>query len=169
MLGDDDDEDLTALVAACSNQVEGPSMVDKRAGPQQTPGQKEPAPVPVVAGGSVLDPTVRALLEQNNQLMEMVRQNQGGGESTKRKERNEVSHSPEEPVMLFDEAYHLEDDGHEKLDLRLRQRLRPINADPSAYWVKGAFKTVDRPIRGAALYLEHLMPNHVNEKTICMH
>ena len=78
-----------------------------------------------MAGLGTLDPTFKALLEQNNQLMEMVRQSQGG-ESAKCKERNEVSHSPEEPVMLFDEAYHLEDDGHEKLDLRMRQCLRPI-------------------------------------------
>ena len=163
MLGDDE-EDLRELVEACSNQVERPDIRDRDAVSRQQP----PVASTSAGGAGGIDPTVKALLEQNNQLMEMVRQAKDG-ESSKRKERQEVSHSPEEPIMLFDEAYHLEDDGHEKLDLKLRQRLRQINADPTTYWIKGAFKTVDRPIRGAALYMEHLMPNHINEKTICMH
>ena len=31
------------------------------------------------------------------------------------------------------------------------------------------FKTVDLPIRVVALFMEHLLPNHINKKTICMH
>ena len=166
MLGDDE-EDLAALVAACSNQVDRPDVIDLDREPSQNQARVGNRQAPPPAAAHALDHTVRALIEQNNQLMELVRQTHGG-EPSKRKEQ-QVSHAPEEAVMLYDEAYHLEDDGQDKLDLVLRQKLRQINADPAVYWKKGAFKTVDRPIRGSALYLDHLMPNHVNEKTICMH
>ena len=112
-----------------------------------------------------LDPTVRALLDQNNRLMEMMKQQ--SDEPSKRKEKDDVNYSTQNPVMFFNEAYRIEDDAHEKIDTFLRQNLRPINVDPATYWTKSAFKRVDRPIRGSALYLEHIMPTHVNENTIC--
>ena len=59
-----------------------------------------------------MDPTVRALIDQNNRLMEMVRHK--GEESSKRKAKEEVSYAAQEPVMLFYEAYKIEDDAHEK-------------------------------------------------------
>ena len=81
MLGGDDDDDLAALVEACSNQVDRPpDLMDKEdsrtraSTPQKTPGQ--PAEV---GGAKGVDPTIRALLEQNTQLMAMVRQSQGQG------------------------------------------------------------------------------------------
>ena len=108
---------------------------------------------------------MRALIDQNNRLMEMVKQQTE--EPAKRKEREEVSYATQEPVLLFYESYQIEDDAHDKIDTFLRQNLRPINVDPATYWTKTAFKRVDRPIRGSALYLEHIMPTHVNENTIC--
>ena len=68
---------------------------------------------------------------------------------------------------MFKESYDVEDDAHEKVDVVLRQRLRPINADPESYWKKGSFKECERPILGSSLYLEHVMPGSVNEATIC--
>ena len=166
--GDDDEEELAELVAACSNQVEQPAMVDLPPvldSPQGLPRPLRPGPQLTVE----LDPTVRALLDQNTQLMNLVRQQSQGGEPEKKRLRAEVSYTPGEPVMLFYEAYRLEDDGHDKIDTHLRQTLRPINVCPSTYYTKGAFSRVDRPILGSALYLEHIMPNNVNESTICKH
>ena len=53
------------------------------------------------------------------------------------------------------------------MDTVLRQKLKPINACPKTYWVKGAFRQVEWPILGASLFLEHIMLGGVNEGTIC--
>jgi hypothetical protein len=45
----------------------------------------------------------------------------------------------------------------------------PVMLCPKDYWKKGAFLSVDGPIRGASLFLEHLMSGTVNEGTICKH
>ena len=89
-------------------------------------------------------------------------------EATKRKNKEESTTTPQEPIMILEESYRIEDDGHETLDTKLRQRLRPINADPKVWWVKGAFNRVESPVLGASLYTEHLMPGMVAEKTILM-
>ena len=172
--GDEDDEDLQELISACRNQVEAPAVISQEShgglGDQQQEASGEcsqsgQVQIHAQASASFMDPTVRALIDQNNRLMEMVRHK--GEESSKRKAKEEVSYAAQEPVMLFYEAYKIEDDAHEKIDTFLRQSLRPINVDPSTYWTKEAFKRVDRPIRGSALYLEHIMQVHVNEVTIC--
>ena len=68
---------------------------------------------------------------------------------------------------IFKETYKIDDDAHDKIDTRLCQRLRPINADPKTYWKRGAFSRVDSPILGSTMYMEHLMPGSVNEATVC--
>ena len=55
-----------------------------------------------------LDPTVRALLDQNNRLMEMMKQQ--SDEPSKRKEKDDVNYSTQDSVMFFNEAYRIEDD-----------------------------------------------------------
>ena len=168
MLGGDEDN-LDDLIEACRNQVEGPEV---RANPQSSGSAQPGGPddgegyQAVPSQSRALDPTVQALLDQNNRLMqELVKQRQA--EPTKRKEKSEVSYAPQEAVMLYYESYRIEDDAETKIDTHLRQNLRPINSDPMEYWTKGAFKQVDRPIRGSAMYLEHIMPGHVNESTTC--
>ena len=114
--------------------------------------------------------SISSVLQQSNQLMAMMMRKDGeskGEEDTSRKRKlKEDNHSPEEPIMLL-ESYRLEDDTHQTKDFKLRQRLRPINVDPAAYWVKGTFRQVDRPILGALLYTEHIMPGYINELTAC--
>ena len=112
---------------------------------------------------------MQVMLEQNHKLIELMskQQQQSSEEGHKRKFRDEVNFAVQGPTLLLEPNYRLEDDAHVKLDLSLRQKLRPINADPTTYWVKEAFKRVDRPILGSSLYLEHLMPGFVNEATIC--
>ena len=109
------------------------------------------------------------MLQQTSKLIEIIsNQHQRTEEDgQKRKKGEEINYNPQEPVLLFEESYKIEDDGHNKIDTSLRQRLRPINTDPAEWWVKGAFKRVDRPILGAALYLEYLIPGSVNEWTHC--
>jgi hypothetical protein len=86
--------------------------------------------------------------------------------SSKRKASTEISYHPQEPFLFLEESYKIEDDAHEKIDTILRQRLRPINVDPKQYWVKGAFKQVERPIIGA-VFLDHILGGTVAESTIC--
>ena len=126
-------------------------------------------------GGSNI--MMKAMMEQHDKTMHLmlsvIRGKTDGNEreeehSVKRKNRDEPSMTPQEPIMFLEESYRIEDDGHETLDTKLRQKLRPINADPKAWWVKGAFNRVESPVLGASLYTEHLMPGVVAEKTIVM-
>ena len=119
---------------------------------------------------------MQAMMQQHNRTMNImlsvIRDKTDGKEKDepngKRKSKEEPSMTPQEPVMFLDEAYRIEDNGHDTLDTKLRQKLRPINADPKEWWVKGAFNRVETPILGASLYTEHLMPGAVAEKTIVM-
>ena len=86
MLGrDDDEEELAELVAACSNQVEQPDMfIDSPPvlnSPRGLVQSQRQTPQFTVE----LDPTVRALLHQNTQLMNSVRQ-QTQGDSQRRRD-----------------------------------------------------------------------------------
>ena len=73
--------------------------------------------------------SISSVLQQSNQLMAMMMRKDGeskGEEDTSRKRKlKEDNHSPEEPIMLLEESYRLEDDAHQTIDFKLRQRLRP--------------------------------------------
>ena len=88
---------------------------------------------------------------------------------SRKRQRDEGDIKPQEPVTVSLENYKVEDDAHDKIDFKLRQLLRPINADPKEYWQKFCFKSVERPILGSAVFLEHLMAGTINEKTLCKH
>jgi hypothetical protein len=185
MLGGEEDDDLDALVRSVVGQVDGPPPHRE----VEEGAQRDPPPVSTrvggpstVAGGGDVWATLlaeqadtnRRQQEMQQQLMTMltvreaakIAEEDGGG---KRKSREDISYQPQEPVHFLDEAYKIDDDGHDKVDTMLRQRLRQINADPKVYWKKGSFKQVDRPILGASLYLEHIRPGSVAESTICKH
>ena len=83
----------------------------------------------------------------------------------KRRHKEELSYETQDPVLLLLENYKVEDDSHETLDTSLRQQLRPINADPTTYWTKGAFKQVERPIY--IPYIDHICLGNVHEGTLC--
>ena len=176
MLGGDEEDNLEDLIADCNNQVERPNPFNRDPQDRPTQGsssspQDSNQALQNAPCQSSVDPTVRALIAQNNRLQglmeNMVKQTQG--HENKRKCKDDVSLTPEEPLLIVEEAYKLEDDKHDKVDTRLRQRLGTINACPTTYWDKEAFFRVERPILGAALYLEHLMPGNVAEPTLCKH
>ena len=176
MLGGDEDDDLEALVADCTSQVEAVTRVSHNQRPlvSETPVQV-PGPIhgnATVLGEDLNQTHLSRLLEQNSKLFEIItRQQEQQGESSsnndKRKFRDDISYNPQGPVLLLEEAYHLEDGAHSKIDTRLRQRLRPVNADPEEWWVKGAFDRCERPILGGSLYLDHIMTSSINESTLC--
>ena len=166
--GDDEDEDLEALINSCNDQI------DQRPEMQQGSSQEQGMPsgrAPRIRRDemSQADLNMSRLLEQNNRLFEIItkQQEERKEESSKRKGREEINYSPEQPVLLLEESYYLEDDAHSKIDTKLRQRLRPINVSPDQYWEPGAFSQVERPILGASLYLDHIMAANINEATIC--
>ena len=161
--GDDADDDLDDILEECNRQPD----VNINFGEQQqqatSQGIERPSTSRLQDGGT--DPTIQAILKQNEMLMAaFLNQSQG---SSKRKTQEEVSYTPEEPVLLLEEAYRIEDDAHERIDTRLRQRLRQINAPPESYYSKGAFARLEKPILGDTLYLEHIMPNDVNSAVKC--
>ena len=164
MLGGDDDN-LEALLEDCGSQVDRPRV---RLGAERLTGHITAQPQ--TQGLGMLVESINSLVKQNNELMRRdERQSESRAEETKgkRKDREETNYQPQEPILLLEESYRLEDDGHTTVDTLLRQKLRPINADPKDYWVKGAFRQVERPILGSSLYLEHLISCNVNEMTIC--
>ena len=145
--------------------------------------ETEPGTLPVLQEPSYSGSLVQAMLQQQQQqqlfqektmtMMASLLQDREASRDkeegqAKRKNKEESTTSPQEPIMILEESYRIEDDGHETLDTKLRQRLRPINADPKVWWVKGAFNRVESPVLGASLYTEHLMPGMVAEKTILM-
>ena len=175
MIGGDDD-DVQELLADIRNDVERPNLVmsDSSCNARDLQGSSSgagPSSQQIVQSGGISSRHMEAIIElqaSSFKLMEfMSKQQSGGEEGQKRKNRDEMCYEPKGPILLKEDTYKLEDDGHQKLDLRLRQKLRPVNADPKDYWVKGAFDRCDGPILGASLHLEHLMPNFVNESTIC--
>ena len=148
-------------------------------------GETEPGALPVLQepSNSSSNSLVQAMLQQQQQqrifqektfsmissLLQDKETSRDKEESqTKRKNKEESTTSPQEPIMILEESYRIKDDGHKTLDTKLRQRLRPINADPKIWWVKGAFNRVESPVLGASLHTEHLMPGMVAEKTILM-
>ena len=129
-------------------------------------------PQETLRGDGKLADSIDRLLLQNNELLKMVAERHevtGHGEpgraSSKRKSKDE-NYDPEDPVLL-DETYKIQDDAHTKIDTKLRQMIRPINADPKDYWTKESFKRVDRPILGQSLYLEHITNADVHPGTLC--
>ena len=187
MIGGDDD-DIEALLGEVGAMAEGPRMRTRAepspsGGPLPTPpGQlgarprdtmdTRGTPEAMVQPGSSqsmgsvdqMAKMVDLLIRQNQQLTDVVKGQQEERKNSeersigKRKNKEEISYHPEEPVMLFEESYRIEDDSHEVIDTSLRQRLGAINADPETYWKKNAFKQVERPILGSSLYLEHSTP-----------
>ena len=131
------------------------------------------APEGPVTGNNFM---MKAMMEQHDKAMNMlitvIRGKTDSNEreelGVKRKNKDEPSMTPQEPVMFLEESYRIEDDGHDTVDTKLCQKLRPINADPKTWWIKGAFNRVESPVLGASLYTEHLMPGVVAEKTIVM-
>ena len=177
MIGEEDD-DIETLLEQCRNQVERPRMAERQEAPAREPAGTINQAQPVATssgrqgqGDNELSTTLKQFMEQTGRLMSAMayREEKEEKEREKRKERLDVSYKPEEPYLHNYEAYCFKDDAHENLDLELRQMLRPINRCPTTYWVKGAFKQVQRPILGASLYLDHLMPGHINEGTLCKH
>ena len=161
--GDDADDDLNEILEECNRQPD--LNINFSAEPHQMspPRTERPSTSRQQEGSS--DSTIQAILKQNEMLMAaFLSQSQGG---SKRKPMEEVNYSPEDPVLLSEDAYKLEDDAHEKIDTRLRQRLRQINAPPETYYTKGAFARLEKPILGDTLYLEHIMPNNVNPSVKC--
>jgi hypothetical protein len=180
MLGGAENDDISVLLAECRDQPDRPDNL--LLGDHGGHGVADEGPVLGARGGAGIDPSIAALMasqmEMNRAQGEMFKklmEAQGSRRSseedgvTKRKVKEDISYHPQEPFPFVDDAYKIDDDGHEKVDTLLRQRLRPINACPTTYWKKGAFKQCERPILGASLYLEHIMPGSVNKTTICKH
>ena len=166
MLGGDDADDLDNIINECNNQPERVGLFRASAEASHMQAREEAVTTPQLSSTNNDSATVQALLAQNSKLMEaLLSQNQTV--EVKRKAQEEVSYSPQDPILLFEEAYRLEDDAHEKIDTHLRQKLRPINAPPESYYTKGAFRRVERPIPGETLYTEHIMPNQVNPAMKC--
>ena len=143
--GNDEDDNLDDILEECNAQPD--LQIEFSASAPITDQQRtERQPTTRSQDGGSTDPTIQAILRQNEMLMNAVL-NQGQGVD-KRKNQEEVSYNAEEPVLVFEESYRLEDDGHERIDTKLRQKLRPINVPPENYYTKGAFARVERPILG---------------------
>ena len=171
MLGGDED-DLDDLLRDCGNQIERPEMVEQSSARGESSNRVSTNRLDTPPGPSNISSTQLAqIIEQNAMLINLVAKQakRPEDETPKRKAKEEVSLHAEEPTLLEIESYKIEDNAHDKVDTLLRQMLRPINVCPSIWWVKGAFKRVEKPILGSGLFLEHIMPRGVYEGTLCKH
>jgi len=165
MLGDDDGEDLEAILGAVQAEQQDGGAGGWRGGGQLSPDltRAGPSGLPMSVRRESFsypssDPNLLLLLARGQDMMEKLAANMMMGkqnEEVKRK-RDEVNYQPQEPVTFREDAYDIKDDAHLVLDFKLRSKLRPINGDPKEWWTKGAFPQVARPILGA-LHMEHLI------------
>ena len=167
MLGGEEEDDMQALAEEINNQVDRPRMVPGEGRQQSSPMRDRPS----TSGTQQQDyaSSMQHLLSQNNRLLELLtrqHEQREPGEKEKKRKKEEKSYDPEDAVLLQLD-YHINDDGHEKIEWKLRQMIRPINAPPDSYWKKGMFKQVERPILGASLYMDHIIPQNINEGTLC--
>ena len=171
MLGGDED-DLDDLLRDCGNQIERPEMVEQSSARGESSNRVSTNRLDTPPGPSNISSTQLAqIIEQNAMLINLVAKQakRPEDETPKRKAKEEVSLHAEEPTLLEIESYKIEDNAHDKVDTLLRQMLRPINVCPSIWWVKGAFKRVEKPILGSGLFLEQIMPSGVYKGTLCKH
>ena len=124
MLGEDEEEDLEALIEACNSQVDrpamnqGPILNDQRLGQSSRQGATS-------TREDLTQQNLSRLLEQQNVLFGIITQQsqqqmEKTSEGNKRKAREEVNYAPQEPVLLLEENYRIEDDAHSKIDTRSR-------------------------------------------------
>ena len=189
MAGDEqDEEDLTQLVSAVHaeqglggghglHHLPGQtvhSVLSPRGG-GQAPWGRSMFQFPPGDSNPLIEMMVRSQMEsdrRHNDIMATVASLAGKDSEvveSRKRQRDEGDIKPQEPVTVSLENYKVEDDAHDKIDFKLRQLLRPINKDPKEYWQKFSFKSVERPILGSAVFLEHLMAGTINEKTLCKH
>ena len=89
----------------------------------------------------------------------------------KRSESSESSDQDDEgKVTMWDEMYHIYDNGADVIDINLRHKLSNPNSDPTVWWPRskrtGDIKIIE-PQRGGSLYLTHLMgEKRINSRSI---
>ena len=82
------------------------------------------------------------------------------------KRKREEGEPEEDKVVLKTETVVLRDDSTTVVDMKIRQKLKNPNMDPSSWWtVDCGLEHVSRPVV-ANLHLSHLMSGRVNQKTI---
>ena len=163
------------LLEACGAVIDRPQFLpgvievgESSRAPERTQVVRENSRPDLPGANELFLASLNTLVKQNSQLLEQLSNKEDSKRESQLKKRNrEENYSPEEPVTILEESYRIKDDGLELIDFGLRQGLRPINADPASYWVKGTFRQVDRPILGATLYTEHIMPGSLNKSVAC--
>ena len=153
--GDEDENDLAALLEECGNMVDRPavSTPGPEPGPsrQQIPriehgsGSSEGTHQGIGVGQGGMTTNMEKLLEQNSQLIQLSAAEKQAGSSGsegqgKRRRKEDELLLFQDPVLLLDDGYRIEDDAHEVIDFSLRQKLRSLNTDPSTYYKKGNFR-----------------------------
>jgi hypothetical protein len=172
MDGDNEDDDeayLELAQAVCNDPANSSAVFDMEVEEVERVVSKN-----VVGTIGGMDPRFLEFLETNARMQQRMLETMSNLSSkeaeeraTAKKRKTMEDYHPEE-VRLFDESVQIVDNGHNILDFVVRQKLRPINSDPSVYWKKHpeGFKQVERPIVGA-LFMEHLMPGSIHEATLC--
>ena len=96
-------------------------------------------------------------------LKALVEIAKNGKSKSKSKSDSEDSDCAQEPVMVKFDNYKVRDDGHGKLDMKLRNALRTINAKPRKY-----FKNLSRRVKPVleTLENEHLTSTLINPKVM---
>ena len=161
MIGGETEDDIAELLTVINGQQAGLGVVhegDQGETQDQDIEVTNVVPsVPALAQSSGHMETAMMLLiqaqtDQNRQNAEMMKKLMETKDDVPRSEgkrrRDEISYYPQEPVLI-DQDYRITDNGHKVIDCWLRQWVRPINACPTTYWIRGSFKQVERPINGA--------------------
>ena len=118
-------------------------------------------------GNRILEGGAMSSIDQWKDFME-VQQKFNESMANGHKRKMETDPLPDEP-LLIEESIEVKDNGHDIIEWALRNKLRPINGDPSVYWVSGTWNAVMAPNLAANLSTSHLFPLSVNHRVVRGH
>ena len=109
---------------------------------------------------SSANPEWNMLIKLNLDLMEQLKESKSAPKR-KRKTDEDMSGDEDEEATVLRETVELEDDGVQKVNMRLRHILRTPNSSPSSWWTPANFAPASSrradPVRGSSLFLESTM------------
>jgi hypothetical protein len=87
----------------------------------------------------------------------------------KRRTKEAEEEFEEEEIVLAELDHKISDNGHDQLDWKARNALKPVNLTPKDYWSKLTHPVVENPILGSKWVIDHLTPDDMNVATLMKH
>ena len=165
-------EDSILEVEVSTPQTTNSTTRKRKAGPNSFQEEMRKMREEMQAQAQQMQAQFEAKLQaQDSEVKKYKREVKRLKESASKKGEADLESEPEEEETAIHHNlnYKLDDDGQTVVDMKIRHMLVTPNAEPGTYWTpkkggKELRKTV--PVRGASLYMEHLMESRVSSITL---